>query len=258
MPPDHPMPSFKRPARAAIVIALTLASAATLAFALPGPSACLFIGAVDLHRLPDGSLTDSASASDRLRYLQLTRDARARIESTFGAVNSKPVLVYFNGRSSAGSDGSSDGRSGSLGPFKLNSYGSTQFIGSRACILIGPQGQNVDVVAHELMHGELHHRVGYWQRFLQVPTWFDEGLAMQVDFRPRYTLSSAGAEEQAYLKNLTTSTSFFVADDKTLTRHYALAKRVVADWLHTAGANTLYPRLQRIQDGATFIEATTE
>lgn len=227
------------------LFALVLAPATSWAFALSGPAACLFVGVSGLHTLPDGSLTDSASEVDQQRYMQLTREARAKIEKTFGAVEAKPILVFFN---------HPDG----VGPFRLNAYGTTQFIGSRACVMVGPQGQNVDVVAHELMHAEIHHRLGYLTRFLQLPIWFDEGVAMQLDTRPRYVLSPPDAVNTAYVRDFTTVSAFFKGDELALVRNYASAKLEVAAWLSKVGASSLYARLQRMRDGQSFAEAMAE
>ena len=131
-------------------------------------------------------------------------------------------------------------------------------IGSRACVMVGPKGQNIDVVAHELMHGELHHRAGYLRRFFQVPTWFDEGVAMQVDYRSRYSLSPPEAQNADYVRALTTESSFFVADDEALTRNYASAKTVVASWVTRVGPAALYLRLHRLNNGEPFSEVVPE
>jgi hypothetical protein len=242
--PQYTMPAIKHKFLITM-FAVVLVSAATFAFALPGPTACLLIGLAELHKLSDGSLTKSESEVDQQRYIQLTRDARARIESTFGVVESQPILVFFD-------------QPDRFGPFSLNAYGSTQFIGSRACVMVGPKGQNVDVVAHELMHAEIHHRVGYLKRFLQLPTWFDEGVAMQVDYRSRYSLSPQDALQTAFVRDLTTYSTFFKGDDQALTRNYASAKHEVASWLSKVASTSLYSRFQRIRDGQSFAEAIAE
>lgn len=238
------MPAIKHKILIA-TFAVILASATTFAFALPGPTACLLIGVTELHKLSNGSLAKSESKADHRHYVQLARDARARIESTFGAVESQPILVFFD---------QPDG----FGPFRMNAYCSIHFIGSRACVMVGPKGQNVDVVAHELMHAEIHHRVGYLKRFLQLPTWFDEGVAMQVDYRPRYSLSPLDAQNTPYVRDLITYSTFFKGDDQALTRNYASAKHEVASWLSKVGSASLYSHLERMRDGASFAEAITE
>jgi hypothetical protein len=227
---------MKRRTRTLAVFAFTLAvaSASTIALALPGPVACLFIEAADLRPIPDSLFTDNTSEVDQQRYLLLARDARSRIESTFG-----PVDVFFSHPSG-------------FGPFELNAYGGTHFIGSRACVMIGPKGQNVDVVAHELMHAEIHHRVGYLKRFLQLPTWFDEGVAMQLDYRQRFSLSPRNESNADHVRGLTTFSSFFSGDEQAVVRNYAAAKQVVASWLSRVGRDVLYTRLQRLKKGESF------
>ena len=223
----------------ATIFASAVTLVATAAWARPGITACALVGVAGLHTLDDGSLTDSESEADRRHYMKLVSNARERIVSTFGPAESKPIVVFFNGP---------DG----FGPFKLNRYGSMETFGSRACVMIGPKGQNLDVVSHELMHGELRYRVGSLRSFLQVPTWFDEGVAMQVDYRNRYLLTPQETQSSDYVKALTTTSSFLAANDEALTRNYASSKQVVASWIKRVGAADLYPQLHRIKNGESF------
>ena len=62
--------------------------------------------------------------------------------------------------------------------------------GLPSIILLNHQGQQLDVMAHEWAHAEFVHRVGIIHRELNVPTWLDEGLAMQVDLRTGYNLDA--------------------------------------------------------------------
>jgi hypothetical protein len=230
---------------AALIFLFSLGAVVTSAVALPAPAACFFVGAMNLHRLPDGSLTDSPLLEDQQRFVELARAARARIASTFGPVESTPVLVFFT---------HPDG----IGPFRLNAYGSTPTIGGRACVMVGPDGQNIDVVAHELMHAEIHHRVGYLKRWLQLPAWFDEGVAMQVDYRSRYALSEQDAAGADAVQKLNTFSAFRSGDSKTVVTNYARAKYKVASWLRRVGIKSLYQRLERMKSGQSFAEAMAE
>lgn len=225
--------------RIAAGLVVLLALAATAVFAAPGSTACLAVSALPLHRLADGLWADSASASDQQRYGALMSDARSRITAAFGAPEAMPIVVFFN-------------QPKGIGLFKLNSYGSAQFIGSRACLFIGPDGQSVDVVAHELMHSELHRRVGAWRRLAEIPTWFDEGVAMQVDERSRYDLSPQAAQTADAVRSLSTVAAFSRGDEATVVYHYAAAKATVAAMLSKARPATLYARLALIRDGASL------
>ena len=104
--------------------------------------------------------------------------AKSRINNTFGNMTSSPKVIITATESEAVSFGS-------------NSYGTAHVSVLGQCIVLGPEGQNIDVIAHEYMHAEVHHRVGWLNYLLKVPTWFMEGLATLVDFRKPYLLVSA-------------------------------------------------------------------
>lgn len=224
-------------------LALTLSLVAA-AMAKPQETACALVGFAGLTTaLSDGTRVQARiSASDEKQLAALLAVARTRIGNTFGAPRAQPVVLFFQDPDA-------------FWPLQLNTYGSTSFLGTRTCVMVGPHGHNVDVVAHELMHAELAHRVGYWRRWTEVPTWFDEGVAMQVDHRPRYDLTPAEAASAASVRNLETGHQFFVADDRTLTWHYAAAKAEVAHWIATAGTSDLYERLEQVRSGVAFKDA---
>jgi len=206
-----------------------------LVWAAPQQAACALVSFSGLAQMDNGALVGSnRSADDRARLSDLTTQARNRIEHTYGTPRAQPVLAFF-------------GPAERLGPFKMNPYGSTAFVGSRACVLVGGQGENLDVIAHELMHAELFERVGYWRRWVAVPTWFDEGVAMQVDHRSAYDLPAFA--DTGRVRLLETANRFFVTDDAQLTWNYAAAKREVAHWLAAVGTDGLYPRLDRLRAG---------
>lgn len=151
--------------------------------------------------------------------------ATARIETLFGPMSAQPATTFFD-------------TPDAYWPLQPNPHGSTSFIGDRTCLLIGPNGQNIDVAAHELMHAEIAARMGYWRRARHLPTWLDEGLAMQVDWRESYDL--APTQTAADMQPLSSAQTFFVADDKQLTWHYASAKVAARQWLEAIGSENLF------------------
>ncbi len=206
--------------------------------AFPGQTSCLFSPVLGYQSLADGSLAHPQFNPETL--IQLKRQARERIRNTFGPGIAKPAVVFF---------GSERG----LGIFKLNPYASTHFFGSYACITVGPKGQNVNVVAHELMHAELHERVGAWQYFFEIPVWFDEGLAMQLDHRPDYAMRPTYSDADLLaIRQLRKGSAFFVSDDSAITANYALAKESVRLWLIKIGSDSLYEQLKSVQQGRSF------
>jgi len=170
-------------------------------------------------------------------HIELLQQARLRIESKFGSLQSKPSIYFFD-------------QENEYWPLRLNAYGSTSFLGYKTCVAIGPKGQNVDVVAHELMHAEIEKRVGYWGRALRIPVWFDEGLAMQVDFRERYDIKNFKQTDN--VTALISSSDFYSANRETLTYHYAAAKEEVSTWLSRYDDSKIYDVLSEIGRGTSF------
>lgn len=224
------------------ILGLGTASILYAAYANPSELACLFVKSAGLESLPDGTLVEpGSSVAERAMFLELQSQARVRIERTFGAPRSRPVVAFFQ-----------DLRT--FWPLKLNPYGSAGSIGN-TCVLIGPQGQNVDVVAHELMHQELHGRVGSWRLLTEIPVWFNEGVAMQVDYRPHFELprgAGATTNKTGEIRGLKSASQFNDGNNQQLTQHYAFAKAEVAQWLVNVGRDNLYPRLERIRAGESF------
>ncbi len=234
------------PRRSLFALAITAVGFGVAMFALasPGPTACALIDIAPFSRLADGTLVEADAGNDRrAAALNLLSNARMRIQDTFGPPRAKPVVVFFDDPHA-------------FGPLKLNEYGSTHFVGTKACVMVGPKGQNLDVVAHELMHAELFERVGFWSRLTQIPVWFDEGLAMQVDYRPRYVLSREASAQAKNVRTLESARDFFLQDGDLLTKNYAMAKAEVANWLDDAGRASVYDRLERIRAGESFNAVT--
>lgn len=225
---------------AALVFALGL-GVTGYAVANPGAAVCAASGVMPLARLDDGTLVEArASDPDQAAAVQrLVSNARGRIGEVFGEPLSTPIVVFFNS-------------STSFWPFQLNEYGSTQFFGARTCVLIGPKGRSVDVVAHELMHAEIADRIGVRAKFTDLPTWFDEGLAMQVDFRPQYDLATGEGVETKSVRALLSAREFFVPDTKLLTDNYASAKAEVALWAERVEYASVYAQLERMRRGDSF------
>jgi len=211
------------------------------AVANPGVAVCAASSILPLTRLKDGALVESRSSDpDQPAVVQrLLLNAKGRIGEIFGEPQSIPIVVFFNS-------------STSFWPFRLNEYGSTQFIGAKTCVFIGPKGQNVDVIAHELMHAEIADRIGVWAKFTDLPTWFDEGLAMQVDFRPEYDVAGGTNFEAQSVRALRSASEFFVPDSKQLTNNYASAKAEVALWIERVGYSHVYAQLERMRRGELF------
>jgi len=219
-----------------------VAGVVALAAAMPGMTTCLTIEHAGLERLPDGTLVDpSLSADERGAVRELREQGAHWVRAFIGGVAAEPIVAFL-------------GEGGGHAPWlRSHPVGSTHFVATRACVVIGPQGRTVGIIAHELMHADLHARAGAWHRHMTVPTWFDEGLGMQLDHRPRYSLAPGAAGSTDGVRALESPSLFFAGNDAELTCHYAYAKAEVGRWLvRIGGPAELAERLQRIRQGEPF------
>ncbi|MBK9484714.1 MAG: hypothetical protein IPO01_05740 [Chitinophagaceae bacterium] len=70
-----------------------------------------------------------------------------------------------------------------------------------AYIVISNEGIDLDIIAHEIAHAEFYERLGFYNWSFKIPSWFDEGLAMQNDNRDYYSEDTLKARSNNY-KNL--------------------------------------------------------
>jgi hypothetical protein len=167
----------------------------------------------------------------------LTSQAKAQVEAFLGATNSSPWIVCQ--------------REPTIG--LTVSHGTARFAPLLpSLIVIGPFGANTDVIAHEWMHAEIAARTSALLRTYRIPTWFDEGLSMQLDHRADYgddalkIYNKAGLLSGATLSQLSTPSQFFHTGDRGKA-HYAIAKCAVGRWLQaTAHQSRLAKLLQSV------------
>lgn len=207
--------------RIATILTSIILAVGIAGYSYPAAAACVFAGG--------GVKYDS--------HLKLLDQASIRIESKFGSMRSQPVVYFFESEDS-------------YWPLRLNPYGSTSFLGYKTCVAIGPHGQNVDVIAHELMHAEIEERAGFFNRTIKIPVWFDEGLAMQVDYRDQYKLDKS--IKTAYARELKTSRKFNQANNGNLTLTYGAVKSEVQAWPPVNSPMKIFGLLEKIRLGSSF------
>ncbi len=148
-------------------------------------------------------------------------EAWERVDGFFGPHRSRPILRCLNGPRAGLNVVTGTAR---FAPFV------------RPLLVIGPKGRTVDIIAHELAHGEISARTSPLLRSYKLPVWFDEGLAMQLDLRVTYgpDVLEAYRNDPAIklpgLDEIGRPSGFFVPGDQGKA-HYALAKCVVGVWL---------------------------
>ncbi|MEM7098835.1 MAG: hypothetical protein AAF541_11295 [Pseudomonadota bacterium] len=167
---------------------------------------------------------------------QILDQASARVVDLFGEQSSQPWIRCLDAPH--------------LGLGKT--IGTTNFApGLPAIIILNRDGHNVDVIAHEWAHAELAERVGVLTRTYRLPTWFDEGLAMQVDFRADYgdvALAKMLLEAEAPELDQIDSPSTFYQSGVQGRVHYAWSRCVVSSLLEKEPLSSLIQKILAQQD----------
>lgn len=164
-------------------------------------------------------------------------DARTRIEETFGKLTSSPKMIITQNSAEADSLGSN-----ATAHSHLSAFGQ--------CLVFGPEGRNVDVFAHELVHAEVHSRIGWLTQLISIPVWFNEGIALIVDYRAPYLPTNIDIRESEVelVKSKNYGYQFF-SDDAI--KNYQ-ASRLAVDPIDP---KLLYSKLEEINSGKSFADA---
>jgi hypothetical protein len=123
-------------------------------------------------------------------------------------------------------------------------------------IVLSPRAKGDVAFAHELSHTELHNRLG--PLMFNVPTWFDEGLAVNVSNDPRY-LAAAGSKSRCIVelpKLVPMNGAAWVSATEDTSTPYAEAACLVSMWLERRGGVSAVPQLvSDIKAGMPFARA---
>lgn len=167
-----------------------------------------------------------------------------RIVALYGQKTSYPKFIYCD-REEDFLKYSMSSTVPALAHLKLGSY-----------IILGKDGIDINIIAHELSHAELYERLGFFKR-LAVPAWFDEGLAMQVDRRSYYSeknlrIKTRDFQELPEVKNMNDLRTFQSGTREDIMLHYMAAKYEVGKWY---SQEKLIQLINHIKLGNTFYEA---
>lgn len=197
-----------------------------------------FINYSDFHVVNSNIyLSESLSPEDEKTVVSLLKSARERIAERYGEPMADPVVVVL----------SSLEEKRDFGLYDVP--GTLLFTPWSNYLLLSYQSGNIDVAAHELVHAEVVERVGYWKRQFDIPTWFDEGVAMQVDHRARYHMSgSIGVSEFDRVVGLTAPGQFWTDNkDQNIDNYRGAKSAVSAVFNHTDEG--LYSWLAKVKAG---------
>ena len=119
---------------------------------------------------------DNSYRGDRETAMETVNAAADRVSAFWGNRESRPIIIISDDEKTLAKLGG-DHDTSTVVFFRAYSY-----------VVLSDRYLQVDVLAHEWTHAELHARL-YQGKLPQtlVPTWFDEGVATQNDYREQYS-----------------------------------------------------------------------
>lgn len=178
----------------------------------------------------------------------IVNEARNRVCEFWGNIESSPtVIISDNDETLAKLGGDHDTATAII--FKAYSY-----------ISVSDKYLNIDILAHEMTHAELHTRL-YKGKLPQtlIPTWFDEGVATQNDYREQYSdeIWYKKTENGSFiisLDEMDTPEEFYAgnADDRRF--RYLISRHEVKEWINRNGKDSLIGLIEKVNAGGDFYE----
>ena len=132
----------------------------------------------------------------------------------------------------------------------------TSFDPKKNYISVSDEYLNIDIIAHELTHAELHTRLNM-NALKRIPTWFDEGLATQNDYREQYGLEAwieqtDNGKNALPLEDMDTGSEFYAGTVEDRRFRYLNAKHEVGIWMDTHQQKGLLELFDKLNNGEDF------
>lgn len=215
-----------------ITLVLAIGLISTALFAVGAPLKCDFLKDKYFEKIAEDIYVEKENIKDHGTVVSIIFAARERIQKTFGDLSVKlPILVTNSSKI--------------MRKFGGNLYGVTHRSPVGSCIVLGVKGQNVDVVAHELMHAEVAERLGTFRVLTDLPVWFDEGFATLVDYREPYLSENMNItdEDIEQVKQLFWGHEFY-SDQEKIVQRYQAAKLAVMKTIKPEDYMGIFARIE--------------
>ena len=188
-------------------------------------------------------------AGDRQELMEMIGQAKDRVNNFFGGLSFQDNTIFIiyddeNLRRKIGED---------------HAAIIFSFPSEIRYICVSDEYLELDILAHEITHAELHARLSA-EAQKTIPTWFDEGLAMQNDYRERYseaqwTQQTNNGENAVALEDMDTPSEFYAGEAEDRRFRYLNAKHELDVWMTAHGQHGLLELLDRLNGGADFTTA---
>lgn len=230
------------------LVVILLISAIGHAFVLPQATKCLFVDFYDLDKEGNIYFEKGFTDAEKDEILKLISQAESRVASFWGEKTVEPKFIFCKSMELYHTFGS---------PYPSPASAVMHF---GSYVVVNEDGMDLDIISHELSHTELFERVGLINRSLKIPVWFDEGLAMQVDYRDYYSIDtlevlSNGFQNLPDVKSMSGYDEFGAGTREEVMMNYRTSKYEVANWHSKEVLNNF---ISKLNEGASFEEAYHE
>ncbi|MCE7041300.1 hypothetical protein [Dyadobacter sp. CY312] len=204
--------------------------------------------------------SSSVSSSQSRKLLKYISQSEMRVDSFYTGKTSRPVIIVCNNQEEyVKYCRSTEGAGCSLG----TPWGST-------FIILNMQEVNIDVISHEMSHIELLTRLGWWKTTMQIPQWFNEGIALMLDTRfvsarhpvdrymeymDEWLYYTRGGQEILELEDIESVKDFFRGNQQYVMLAYMTSGLEVSYWLHNTGSKGMSRLIAGMQEGQGFESA---
>ncbi len=188
---------------------------------------------------------DNSMTPEEVRAV--TAQAKERVTAFYGEMRSldRTMIIICDNEQITDKIGEKDTKTFII-PFKKN------------YICLSNEYFNVDVVAHEFTHAELHIYISD-EAYHRVPVWFDEGVATQNDYREKYSYENwvkktDNGKNVTALEDMDSGSEFQCRDETERQFHYICAKHEVRRWLEKRSVKDLLALVEAVNEGGDFYQ----
>ena len=174
--------------------------------------------------------------------------ATIRVSDFWGDIESSPIIIISDNEKTIAKLGGDHDTSTAVF-FRAYSY-----------ISVSNEYLNIDILAHEMMHAELHARL-YKGKLPQtlIPVWFDEGVATQCDYREQYSeeewvIKTDNGSNVIDLDEIDTATEFYGGSIEDRRFRYLISRHELKVWIEKNGIDALIELVESVNVGQNFYE----
>jgi len=207
----------------ALITILLTSLGITHAFVFPQQTRCILIDYYDFEQEGNLYFRKGIDVETKLKLEALIEQAELRVADFWGEKKSNPKFIYCE----------SDEDYMMFGVPVMTPASANMKLG--AYVVISKTGVDLDIISHEISHTELFERIGFFNREFKMPSWFDEGLAMQVDLRDYYSSDALKAisnnfKELPEVTKMSSNMEFWEGSREQVMLNYATARYEVGNW----------------------------